>query len=671
MKTMADLEAGREALGQFAWADAFRLLRPLRDSDVLTPEDLEGLAEAAWWHAELDICIGCRERAYSAYLNKGNRRRAGLVALNLAKDNFGMSRSTVGKAWLSRARNLLEGEEGSVELGHLHRVLAVIEFEGNGDYDKAIEHADTSYAIGEAAHDRDLMALALHDKGRALIARGQVDEGMRLMDEALVAAVSGELLPFTTGVVYCNMITICEDLADMARASEWTDAAKRWCDRMAIAGFPGMCRVHRASIVRRRGAWDEAARESEKAAEELKFFNQAYTGEAFYNLGEVRFDLGDVEGAEAAFRHAHSLGRDPQPGLSLLQLATGQTAAARAGIQRALDDEHRDLQRAKFLPAATEIFIADGDVDAARTAATELNAIAGTYGTPALQAEAATARGRIELESGDPRAAATSLRAALKVWRTLEAPYETAKLHLLLGRAYAGQGDAGAVSLEMETARQILTKLGAARDLAALDGALPAASAQPAGDDAAFVREGEYWSIAYGGRSFKLRDSKGLHYIRRLLATPRVEIHVLDLVAAPSGAAPANTEPGLEIGGSDAGGILDDAAKNAYRARLRQLQEELDEAESWGDEGNIDRARSEIEFLTHELAAAVGLGGRDRKAASVAERARVNVTRTIRSALDRISEQDPELGEHLARTIRTGTYCSYEADPRVVNSWRL
>jgi tetratricopeptide (TPR) repeat protein len=669
-----DLEAGREALSRFAWSDAFALLRPLADSGALSPEDLEGLAEAAWWHAELDACVAARERAYRKYLEVDETRRAGMVAINLAKDNFGIGRSTVGNAWLNRAENLLKEEEGSVELGHLHRTLAAIEYEGAGNFPKAIEHAEVAYEIGKRARDKDLMALALQDKGRALIAQGSVAEGMELMDEALVAAVSGELLPLSTGVIYCNMVAICEDLADMARAAEWTDAAKRWCERMAIAGFPGMCRVHRATIIRRRGAWREAEEEATKAANELKNFNQAYTGEAIYSLGEVRFGLGDLAGAEEAFRHAHMLGRDPQPGLSLLQLGTGRTAAARAGIQRAIDEEHRELRRARLLPAAVEVYIAAGDLDAARAAADELATIAATFGTPSLHAEEKTARGRVELAGGDAHAVGAVLRAALKTWRALDAPYEVAKVHLLLARAYAAEHDEEAARLERESAREILVKLGAALDLATLDDPDQDSSSAPALTNAgtcSFVREGEYWSITYDDEIFKLKDSKGLHYIKRLLEYPGTELHVLDLVAGGTGPMARKQRIEAKAAGDSAGAILDAGAKLAYRRRLRELGEDLEEAELWDDTGRAAAAREEIEFLTRELAAAVGLGGRDREAGSLSERARVNVTRTIRAALDRIREHSPNLGAHFEKTIKTGTFCSYQPDPRAATRWHL
>jgi len=172
--------------------------------------------------------------------------------------------------------------------------------------------------------------------------------------------------------------------------------------------------------------------------------------------------------------------------------------------------------------------------------------------------------------------------------------------------------------------------------------------------------------------AFLLRDSKGLHHLARLLREPGREQHVLDLAggdATTARSSDSSTEPGLETAGDDAGPVLDGAAKAAYKSRLEELRSELEEAQEWADEGRIARARDEIEFIAAELASAVGLGGRDRKAASTTEKARLNVTRSIRSAIDRIAEHSRALGEHLSATVKTGTFCAYVPDPRSPISW--
>jgi hypothetical protein len=193
-----------------------------------------------------------------------------------------------------------------------------------------------------------------------------------------------------------------------------------------------------------------------------------------------------------------------------------------------------------------------------------------------------------------------------------------------------------------------------------------------------FRREGEYWTICYAGAVVRLKDAKGLGHLARLLAHPEREFHALDLEAANRQAGPAAVGPTGRAGAGelgvrpdlgDAGPLLDATAKAAYRARLTELGAELEAAEGGNDPARAARACAERDFLVAELARAVGLGGRDRRAASHAERARLNATRAIRTAIANLARVHPSLGRHLAATIRTGRYCAYTPDPRAPIAW--
>lgn len=191
-----------------------------------------------------------------------------------------------------------------------------------------------------------------------------------------------------------------------------------------------------------------------------------------------------------------------------------------------------------------------------------------------------------------------------------------------------------------------------------------------------FVREGDYWTISYAGKEIRLRDLKGLRYIAQLLKAPGQEVHVLDLAAVVESGSPvadgrARENDDLTSSGlGDAGAILDDAAKANYKRRLDDLREDLEEAQSFNDPERAARARAEIDALVSELASGVGLGGRDRKAASQSEKARVNITKSVKDALKKIDENHRPLGDHLRTAIRTGGYCAYLPDPRVPMEWR-
>ena len=205
------------------------------------------------------------------------------------------------------------------------------------------------------------------------------------------------------------------------------------------------------------------------------------------------------------------------------------------------------------------------------------------------------------------------------------------------------------------------------------DGAPPAAAPAQGPAGAVLAREGDVWRLDYEGRVLRVRDAKGMRHLALLLANPGIEFHAVDVAtAAEGGAAPAaESVEGLAVraGTGDAGPALDSQAKAEYRSRLEDLRAEIEEAESFNDPERAARAREEMDFIAHELSAAVGLGGRDRRAASAAERARVNVTRALRREIRRIADEDAGLGRELETTVRTGTFCAYEPDPRRPVAW--
>ncbi len=193
-------------------------------------------------------------------------------------------------------------------------------------------------------------------------------------------------------------------------------------------------------------------------------------------------------------------------------------------------------------------------------------------------------------------------------------------------------------------------------------------AAAEAGDSGLFRREGEYWTIAYAGTVVRMKDAKGLRYIVELLRHPDTELHAQDLIASITRPAVGAT---VRATGGDSGPILDAAARDAYRQRLEDLRDELAEAEAHNDTGRAEKARGEIDFLARTLASAVGLGGRERRAGSSSERARLVVTKAIKASLQRIGRDHPALGRILTSSIRTGTFCSYRPDPRAPIAWDL
>jgi ATP/maltotriose-dependent transcriptional regulator MalT len=458
--TIGDRERAREAVRASQWELAFEALSSLDANEGLAAEDLEALGEAAWWLCRLAECIAARERSVAEYLADGLPRRAALVALRLFYTFSVRGEGAIATGWLRRASRLLECESEGVEHGQLALAEARVA-RSRGDAARELAHARRAIALGQRFADADLVALGQYIEGRLLVRQGQVYDGMATLDEAMLAAVQGELGPMATGQVYCNVIAACQELGDLRRAGEWTEALRGWCETQPTSVFPGLCRVHRAEVMRLRGAWPEAEREAREASEDLLETMPAFAAEALYQLGEVRRQVGDLAEAEVAFRRASDLGREPQPGLALLRLAQGRGDAAAAAVRRALAQEPDRLARARLLSTQVEIAIAGGDLPIASAAAEELGVIARDYGSVALEAAAALARGTTELASDQAQAAVGALHDAWELWQAADCPYEAAEARRMLGLACRQLGDAEGAELALRSALAVFERLGA------------------------------------------------------------------------------------------------------------------------------------------------------------------------------------------------------------------
>ena len=462
------LQAARDAALRQSWRQAYDAYAGV-DPDELSAEDLERYGEAAWWTGRLVEAIDFRQRAYRGYAADGQKRDAARVALRLSWDESGRGAFAVSHGWFANAQRLLEDEPEAIEHGYLALVRAINALFAEGDFPAAIAHFDRAFELGRRFGDRDAQMLALVGKGRALVKSGEIDAGLELLDEATAAAVSGELQPYSSTIVYCMTISSCHDLGDYRRAAEWTDVANRWCDQLDVTGFPGACRVHRAEIMRFRGDLEAAEKVAMAACRELQDFERQITSGGFYEIGEIRRRLGDLAAAEEAYGKANELGSDPQPGLALLRLAEGKLGAATAGITRSLEEAEQTPARLRRLPAQVEIAVAAGDLKTARAAAAEYENLVDSYTiggrrAPAFEAIAKLADGRIRLAEGDAAGAAQSLRQARDGWKDLGAPYEAAEARLLLALAFRRQGDEHAAKQELEAALATFERIGARRD---------------------------------------------------------------------------------------------------------------------------------------------------------------------------------------------------------------
>jgi ATP/maltotriose-dependent transcriptional regulator MalT len=435
---------------------------------LLEAQRLDLLAEAAWWLGRLEESITARQGAYGFYDSLSERRRAGMCAVWLYQDHCLRGRPAAASGWLQRARRALDDDTTCVEYGGLLLREAEIAH-GDGRLDEAGQLAEQARGLGRSLSSPDLEAEALQTLGRVLIDAGRRVDGLRHLDEAMLFAVEGRLGPYATGKVYCSMISACEELGDLRRAAEWTDATATWASQYPYAIFPGICRVHRAVVLDRRGALEEAEREATRACGELLGNHLPNAVSAYAQAGDIRRRLGDLNGAEEAFARAHELCGHDCAGAALLRLAQGRLDDARRIISGCLTDEPPDrLGRVRLLHADVHIAVAADDLEHAGQAVRELDSLAERFDTPMLYATAALARGRLQLAQGNPTTAVATLRAAVRQWQELDVPYEVATANTLLGQACRQAGDEDGAQQSFSRAWALFDHIGAhldARDI--------------------------------------------------------------------------------------------------------------------------------------------------------------------------------------------------------------
>ncbi len=612
----------RAALGLVVWG-----LGPTTDDEgiALIEEALAALGDA---HPALRARLLARLSAALGWSpDVGRRRAAADEALELSRDadeatrGFALMHATIGLTGPDtlerRVTNTAElqglaqrtGELEWLTFAVLHRIPAALEV---GDGPGVITDVDLLERLVGRIHQQRITWLVPCHRALLAVIEGRWDDFESLAAEATRIGTS---VPGTVaGLVYqAQLITVRWTQGRIAEFSETLD-------KVTVA-FPGVA------------AW--------RAAQALAFAEAGREARAVSALGILAAD--DF----AALPHDHTR-------LICLGLLT-ETCVLLGDVERA---------------AALEPLLAPYE-------GRHLASAQGTYGGPVNRHLGQLAALRGDLDEALDRFAVARIEAE----RMSAAPY-LARIALDEGVALARAGDGRAADRLARAARladelsmpQIAAR---ARELAAVPA--PAAAAAPLvavadPSQASLRREGDVWSFEYGGRTTRIKDAKGMRHIATLLRAPGAEIHALELVGGEGTTASAAVaaDAGLSSGGSGGSGpLLDAQAKREYRERVTELEAELEEAREFNDPERVARAREELDFIATELTGAVGLGGRDRETGSNAERARVNATRAIRTQVKRISELNPELGHELDATLRTGTFCVYEPDPRRPVTWRV
>lgn len=459
------LARARALLSARAWAEAAEAFREADEAAPLAPVDRERLGWALLWAGELEPAHVELAQAESGYAAAGDVRGAARMALQLARHHYEQREMAPSTGFMARAVRLLEDQPESPE----HALLAWMRGRAQADagqIDEAFASCQEAVEIGRRVGSADAVALGLLMRGHILQTEGRAQEAVALLDEAAAAATSGDLGIMAAGTIYCSVIWASRNRGDWDRASQWTEMSSRWCERVGVDHFPGLCRMHRGEVLRLRAEFEEAEREILRACDDLLIHIPSVAGDAFYELGEVRLRRGDLSGAREAFQRAVELGMEPEPGLARLRLEEGDREGALRGLRRALASPRLlDAQRRFVMwTGQVSVAIAAGETAEAARAVAELERFPELWAAPAHRAMATGARAELALAEGRIEQAVAELREAAALWRDVGAPWEAARQKVILAEALGREGDVSSAQMELEAARAAFERLGATLD---------------------------------------------------------------------------------------------------------------------------------------------------------------------------------------------------------------
>ncbi len=616
-------------------------------------------ADEAFARLDLEAVVAHLSAAVRAFTAADDPRAAALASVRLGDAlSTGLGNQTAGRAWFARARRLVEDLPPCIEQGWV--AVAAMGCDVN-DSDELLARAELALDRARRFGDLNLETKALADAGLAHVQAGRIAEGMALLDEAMALACGPADDRRSAAKSVCSFFTACYFAADFGRAADWTDLLRRQgllgAEPFGPAYLSSHCDSVQATLLMELGRWSEAEAVLIQAQKEFRTaFGAPTSWHPDIALADLRTRQGRWVEAEQLL-----LGKDAViPALlplARLHVERGDHALALAAVERGLhlmgDDR---LRAAELLTIAVDAHLAAGDVEQARGAGEELAARLAGVDVLALRARAARAEARILAAEGAFGPAADHLQRAIDELASTELPWLRAVLLVQLARVHDAAGEPARAldaARSAEAAFAALDATPAAADRALLDRIL-------AGSDvtAHLIRDGDWWSAACAGTTVRLRDTKGLRYVAELVASPGVERHVLDLVDRVEGVDPEGGIDRRRLG--DAGQPLDGKARTAYRHRIEELRSDIEDALAEGRLDAAERLQAELDELVRQLAHAFGLGGRSRAMGSAAERARLNVTRAVRTALSKLASALPDAGAALDRHVRTGFYCAYE-----------
>ncbi|HSI98383.1 MAG TPA: response regulator transcription factor [Gaiellaceae bacterium] len=475
------LEAGWSALSEGDWAGARAAFEEALSTQE-TPDALEGLGWAGYYLDDGALTIGARERAYRLYRERGDGRSAARVAAWLASACLEFrGEPAVANGWLQRAHTLLDGLEPGPDHGWLAVHEADIALALHEDTATVRRLAAGAVELGRTFGVPELEMVGLGLEGRALVSEGDLDKGMRRLDEATVTALAGEAkLLFCVGWACCYLIAACERVRDYDRAGQWCGRVSEFCERHGIGNLLGVCRTHHAGVLIWQGRWEEAEQELHLAVESFAASRPPMVADALVRLADLRRRQGQMGEAQELFARSegHSLALLGRAALALSDGRPDEAAELADRYLRRFSDQRR-TERSAGLEVAARAFAALGSHDRAYEALNELREIATRAGTRPLQAAALTTQGAVAAAGGDHDAARRSFEDALDLLPASQAPVESARVRLELALTLKGLGRRQAARQEAEAALTAFREIGAEGEATRAEAMLAGLRARP------------------------------------------------------------------------------------------------------------------------------------------------------------------------------------------------
>lgn len=456
-----ELLAARDAYSRGDWRAAYGHFGRAHETAELNTDDLSSYGMAAWRLGYGRESIRLSEQAFNRLVADNNTQNAAMKAAEVALQWLNGGDMTITRVWLNRARRLLEKSPEDQALAYLLYVDSQLSV-CDGQYDAGVQRAEELQEFVTRRGSPGLNALSLTASGLSKLPYARTSEAFAELDEAMMPVLAGQVPVDWASDIYCAVIHECYRLGDLSRMKTWTTAMDKWREgpEVSASWYGTTCEIHKWQLLSATSDYRELEQRLVNALAAIEDFHASTAGEGFYELGDLRRRLGDIDGARAAFARSREIGFDPQPGEALLRCQLGEDAAAWNDLRMRMDAEEDAVGRIRLLPAAVDIALARGRIEDADRYCSELEEGAEKFDSPGFRAWALHARGAVLVKQGTPTEALPILQDALRRYRNTQRRYEMAQVYEHMSQAYQAAGDHDSAKSHAAQAESTYRQLG-------------------------------------------------------------------------------------------------------------------------------------------------------------------------------------------------------------------